>query len=124
MSLDDLSARLCCESYDIFALGCIVTGLRLVRELTAIIRESNPQAVIIAGNSVASSIPELLLRNTEVDVAVMSESDITIVELLRALLGGWPIRGIKGICYLEDDTFRQNPMQDLIPDLDQVDFLP
>jgi radical SAM superfamily enzyme YgiQ (UPF0313 family) len=122
MSIEDLRMRIRRETYDIYALGCIVTSLRLVAEITSVIRESNPEAVIIAGNSVASSIPELLLRNTEVDIAVIGEGDVTIVELLGALMKGRPLGKIKGIAFLDGDRFVQCPRRELIPDLDTIGF--
>jgi anaerobic magnesium-protoporphyrin IX monomethyl ester cyclase len=122
LSPDDLRARLEKDKYDIFAFGCIVTAFRLVKELASIIRDSNPDAIIIAGNSVVTSIPELLLRSTEVDIGVMSEGDVTIVELLRALLGGRPFDTIDGIVYLDGDRVVRTAARRLIPDLDQIGF--
>jgi radical SAM superfamily enzyme YgiQ (UPF0313 family) len=101
MSIEDLCERIRREKYDICALGCIVTSLRLVKEIASVIREINPKATIIAGNSVASSIPELLLRNTEVDIAVVGEGDVTIVELLEAIMKDRPLYEVRGIGFLD-----------------------
>ena len=122
MSVKDIRERLKPETYDIYALGCIVSSLRLVAEITSGIRESNPAAVIIAGNSVASSIPELLLRNTEVDIAVMGEGDVTIVELLEALMKGRPLDNIEGIAFLDGDILVRSPQRELVSDLDTIGF--
>jgi radical SAM superfamily enzyme YgiQ (UPF0313 family) len=78
--------------------------------------------VIIAGNSVASSIPELLLRNTEVDIAVMGEGDVTIVELLEALMKGRSLDNIKGIAFLDGDSLVRSPQRELVSDLDTIGF--
>ena len=43
--------------YDVYLMGCIVTGYRHIKSLTRMIRESNPAAKIVLGNSVATSIP-------------------------------------------------------------------
>ncbi len=122
MTMDDLKDQIQGEAYDICALGCVVTGFRQVREIVSVIRDDNPEAMIIAGNTLASSIPELLLRNTEVDIAVIGEGDVTIVQLLRALINNQPFEDIKGIAYLKDNIFHQNQMQDLIIDMDKIIF--
>jgi len=122
MSVNDLRERLRRETYDIYGLGCVVSSLRLVAEITSVIRESNPAAVIIAGNSVASSIPELLLRNTEVDIAVMGEGDVTIVELLEALMEGRPLDNIEGIAFLDGDILVRSPQRELVSNLDTIGF--
>ncbi|KKM68625.1 hypothetical protein LCGC14_1458990 [marine sediment metagenome] len=76
------------KKYDVVAFGCIVTGYRIVKEVSRIIRETNPNVTIICGNTVASSIPIHLLLNTEVDIAVMGEGDIAIVEIINTLKKG------------------------------------
>lgn len=96
--------------------------MRLVKEIASVIRDSNPDAVIIAGNSVATSIPELLLRNTEVNIAVMGEGDVTIVELVEALKEKRQLKEIEGIAFLDDDTFIQTPLRNPIPNLDTIGF--
>lgn len=122
MSVDDLRDMLEKETYDIYAVGCIVSSFRLVKEIASVIRETNPMAVIIAGNSVASSIPKLLLQNTEVNIAIMGESDITIVEVLQALMEDRPLGSIHGISFLNDDVFVQTSPMSVIPDLDTIGF--
>jgi radical SAM superfamily enzyme YgiQ (UPF0313 family) len=66
--------------------GCIVTGYKIAKEVARIIRKLNKDVFIIAGNSVAFSIPELLLKNTEVDLAVIGEGDRAIVDILSKRL--------------------------------------
>lgn len=102
MTMDELERRVAADASDVYAVGCIVTGFRLVEEIAEIARRSNPEAVIIAGNSVATSIPEILLRNTEVDVAVMGEADQTIVELLAAIRDGAPLDDVAGLVFVRD----------------------
>jgi radical SAM superfamily enzyme YgiQ (UPF0313 family) len=90
------------KKFDIVCMGCIVTGYKYVKEICALVRKHNPNAVIIIGNSVATSIYKTLLTRTEADVAVMGEGDITIIELLQyieANKGDNDFRNIKGISY-------------------------
>jgi len=63
--------------FDLMAMGCIVTGYRYVKALAAQAREANPKVTIVVGNTVASSIPEILLTHTEADIAVLGEGDRT-----------------------------------------------
>jgi anaerobic magnesium-protoporphyrin IX monomethyl ester cyclase len=122
LSIEDLREHLQRKTYDIVALGTIVTALKLVRDIAATIREINPVTTIIAGNSVATSIPEMLLRNTEIDIAVLGEGDITIVELLRALDTNTDLNQVKGIAFLRDGKFVKTAARELIPNLDEIGF--
>lgn len=122
MPVAELRARLTRQKYDVYAFGCIVSSFKLVREIAALIREVNPAAVIIAGNSVASSIPELLLKNTEIDIAVMGEGDVTIVELLTALAHGTGLGAIEGIAFLEGGAVVRTKHREPISNLDLIGF--
>lgn len=72
LSMQDLEAILSRAAADVYALGCIVTGFRLVRQISALAKKINPK-------SVGTSILEILLRHTDVEVAVMGEGDITFI---------------------------------------------
>jgi anaerobic magnesium-protoporphyrin IX monomethyl ester cyclase len=122
MSVAELDTALARKPYDIVAFGCLVTAFNLVSELATCIRRNNPQAVIIAGNSVASAIPELLLSHTDVDVAVLGEGDRTIVELLRALLHKEPLEGVAGIAHRKDGNIHQTVRRSTVAELDTIGF--
>ena len=123
LSMDNLREHLQ-KKYDIVALGTIVTALKLVREIALLVRESNPVATIIAGNSVSTSIPEMLLRQTEVDIAVLGEGDVTIVDLLSALnsKANSALDQVKGIAFLRDGEFVKTSAREVIPNLDEIGF--
>lgn len=96
---DEVDALIAKEKYDVVAMGCIVTGYSKVKKLCKRIRSIHNDAVIIVGNSVATSIYKILLTRTEADIAVMGEGDITIVELLHALENGNDVSSVKGIAW-------------------------
>jgi len=100
---EQIQKHLSDNKYDVVCMGCIVTGYKHVKRWSKVIKESNPGCVIIVGNSVATSIPNLLLENTEVDVAVMGEGDEVILELLTAIHKKKPLHDIAGI-YFKDDN--------------------
>ena len=110
------------QKYDVVLLGTIVTGYKYVKRLCALIREENPNAVIVVGNTVASSIPEILLSKTEADVAVIGEGDVTVVELLKNLKGWWGWEG-PGIMWKDRGKIRSWPNRKPIPNLDLLPFI-
>lgn len=113
------------KEYDVVCLGCIVTGYKYVKQLAEQVKRRHPRAVIVAGNSVATSIPESLLTNTGVDIAVMGEGDITIVELLAAIAAGRPWDGVAGICFKKNGVIVHTPARPVIANisaLPPIDF--
>ena len=115
------------EKYDVVALSSIASGYKMVKELCQTIRNYQPQAIIIAGNTVASSIPIILLRFTEVNVAVIGEGDDTIVDLLNQIkIDPKGLYNVRGIYYkLGNDkitkTFDRPPIASL-DDLPWINF--
>jgi anaerobic magnesium-protoporphyrin IX monomethyl ester cyclase len=111
------------KRYDVICLGCLVTGYKIVKGLTSALRGVQPSATIIAGNSVATSIPDTLLYNTEVDIAVMLEGEITIVELLNCLSRGESLEKVKGIAYKSGDGIVHTQKQPLVKDISSLPFI-
>ncbi len=116
----EIEAYLSRTTYDVVCFGAIVTGYRHVKSLMLRVRKHNPEAIIIGGNTVASSIPELLLMNTEVDVAVMAEGDETIVDLLQAVEQGRSLETVPGIVFEQDGQMVNTPARPVIKDLDSL----
>ena len=87
------------DKYDVVLMGCIVTGYKYVKSLVEKIKKQSPSTIIGVGNSVATSIPEELLRFTKADVAFLGEGDETDVEFLQVLERKEDWSSVKGIAY-------------------------
>ena len=73
----------------------------------------------------ATSIVGTLLTCTKTDVAIMSEGDETIVDLLRTLSVSGPLEEVRGICFERDGEIVRTPDRPLISDisnLPKIDF--
>ena len=120
ISYETLENRIREIKFDVLGMGCIVTGYRIVKKIAKIARKINKNAKIIAGNSVASSIPEILLKNTEVDIAVIGEGDITIVELLNAIENNLTLSNIDGICYKDNKEIIKTDERKVIKNINDI----
>lgn len=113
------------KCYDVVFMGCIVTGYGKVKSLAGKIKEIHPQAKIIVGNSVATSVHETLLLKTRVDIAVIGEGDETVVDILDALASGRSQHEVQGICFIEAgkvvQTLPRSPLGD-ISSLPLIDY--
>lgn len=114
----DLEEMLKNQEFDVVAFGAIVTGYKIVKSLSAMIRRIKPNAVIVAGNSVASSVPEILLSNTDVDIAVIGEGEVTIIEVLDRLKNSRSLDDIKGIYFKKEGRIISTPKRECIQNID------
>lgn len=105
------------NKYDIICIGCMVTGYKIVKTLSSLIKEFYPETIIIVGNSVATSIVNTLLTNTKVDIAVMGEGDESIVDLLKTIHEGKPLNDVRGICFVKEGKIIATPARPLIRDI-------
>lgn len=121
---EEVYAFLTNNIYDVYMMGTLITGYKTVKKYAEWIRRINPNAIIIVGNSVASSIPEMLLRNTEVDIASLGEGDITTIELLNTLEAKGDLREVAGIAYIDDEgMYIQTQARAPIMNLDELGFI-
>jgi len=114
--------RIASVKADAFGLGGIVTAFNNVVDTAAYIRKAHPNALIFAGNTVAYSIPEILLRNSEISVVVLGEGETTTLELIKAMQEGKPLSTIPGLMF-------KTPSGELIntgerPPIEEIDTLP
>lgn len=108
------------KKFDVAVFGCLVTGYKIVKWLAQVVKDKDPRIPVVVGNSVVTSIPELLLSKTKVDIGVIGEGDITIVELLKALIDGSPLDGVQGICFKRDGRVVMTPKREVVSDINQI----
>lgn len=88
------------------------------KRIAAFIRKEFPAVTIISGGAHTSIMPEQVLKETDIDIAVFGEGDITIQEIAN----NKPFRSIKGIAYKDKGKIKRNPPRPLIQDLDKLPF--
>jgi anaerobic magnesium-protoporphyrin IX monomethyl ester cyclase len=111
------------KRYDVVCMGCIVTGYRIVKALVSVVRQCHPYCKIIVGNSVATSIVDTLLTRTKADIAVISEGDETIVDLLQTISKSGRLEEVQGICFKDGDKIVSTPPRKVIKDISSLPFI-
>ncbi len=99
LSRKDFQTRLASVKADAFGIGGIVTAYNNAVDAASYIRAAHPGAFIFAGNTVAYSIPELLLKTSEVSAIVLGEGEMTAAELMKAVRDGRPLTEVKGLMF-------------------------
>lgn len=95
---------------------------KVARHMANAIKKENPDIKIIAGGPHATMYTEELLKNGEIDYAVIGEGEITILELIREIEKGTIYPQIDGIAYLRDYKYIQTKPRIYIEDLDSIPF--
>ena len=109
--------------YDCVGISAIITAYNFVKKFSRIVREKYPELPIIVGNGISISCPETLLKNSEVDVIVIDEGELTLAELVERITDRKRYKDIKGIWYKDEDgSIRTTPFRERITDLDSLPF--
>lgn len=115
--------------FDVVLVGGLTPVYNYIIKLSKFIKSVNPDAKIVVGGSVAMPIPEVLLRNSRVDIVCTGEGEITIVELLTRLEEDLnaQLDDIAGICYKKSNDENKivfTQPRPLLQNLDEQSALP
>ncbi len=72
-------------------------------------------AVVVAGGSHASAVPESLLASPHVDYVIRGEGEKAFVDFLRHLLGRSPVEAVPNLAYKRGGAIIYNPIEDNFP---------
>ena len=113
------------DNWDVVALGGITTTYRSIRHVSEIARRICPEAVLMLGGGILTSIPrDMMGFLPQIDVGVIGEAFVTFPELLAMIdEGGSDWERIPGtISRKADGGFKLGPMRGLIDDLDSLPY--
>jgi len=120
---DQINDFLAKHHYDIVGLGNIVSSYRITKKLCIQVKQAMPNALVVVGNTVATSIPELLLsRIPAVDIAVIGEGDRTIVDIVTKVSQKKPWQTVPGIAYRSDGMIVKTGKRKPIPRMEDIPF--
>lgn len=90
------------EGTDVLGICTFEDNFPFVNELMTMVKDARPDVPIICGGSLVTSVPHVFMEHTACDIAVISEGEITILELMESYCAGrWEkdLPSIRGICF-------------------------
>ncbi len=121
LSIKDAVKRTLDSSPQVVGFGGMVTRFRFVKQLAEKIRRELPGVFMLAGNSGATTVPEIYLKSCGLNCVVLGEGEITSVELVRTLQEGTDWHSVPGIAWLDDKgELKESPHREMIQALDSI----
>lgn len=105
---------------DVIAMGTLTSHYGWIKGFARLCKEIYPLAPLIIGNTLGTSVPQVLLEKTCMDYCVMGEGEITIIELLAALDLGAPVEEIPGLAYRNNGRMMITPERETIKDVSRI----
>lgn len=125
--LEEFQRLMAREKFDILLLisslmnPCLnVLGENISPDIANIGKRINPECVIIKDGIAATMYTEEVLTSKTADIAVIGESDITCIEVIKCLLNGGDLADVAGIAFLDKGKLNKLKSRELIADIDQL----
>lgn len=105
-------------------LGITLTTRQVnsVAKIIKIIKEINPNILCVIGGVHPSALPERTLEETNADVCVFGEGELTMLEIAKAFTEGREFDSIEGIVFKKGNLIKKNFPRALIEHLDSLPF--
>jgi radical SAM superfamily enzyme YgiQ (UPF0313 family) len=107
---------------DILGFSILTTYIFRAKKIISTLRQSLKAATYVVGGIHPTVLPEESLSFLDADIAVVSEGEHTMKEIVRNLSAHASLASIKGIVYKDCGKIVKNPPRELIEDLDSVPF--
>ena len=101
--LDDIENIISSYKPDIVGISALTLEAPAMFQIAQLIKTIDKSLPVIAGGPHTSSVPEEVIQNNNIDIAVIGEGEITFKEILDAFEGDKALRNIDGICFRADN---------------------
>lgn len=110
------------QGTDVLGVATFEDNFPFVAELADRVKRENPDLPVVLGGSLVTSVPHVFFAHTRCDVAVISEGEVTVLELMEAFTRGdlaASLPRIRGLWYREPGgAVKATPPRGQLADLD------
>lgn len=110
------------KKWDVIGLSGLITTYGYQKWIAGVIKEAQPDAFLVSGGGLVTSIPDLVMDRIPVDALVIGEGEITMDELVSALRSQEDLAGVKGLVWRDGKKVVTNKPRPNIADLDSIPF--
>lgn len=106
---------------DIVGISCMYTAYSGdAHRVARIIKDMDQSIPLVMGGAHASTFPELVLKDNNIDFVAHLEGEQTFLELVRCLEKKGDVSTVQGISFMKDGALHKNPERPFIDDLDTI----
>jgi anaerobic magnesium-protoporphyrin IX monomethyl ester cyclase len=120
MHMDDFFHDL--SPYDVIGVSVGIDTLKHVRDIITYIKEIDPDLPVIIGGPPIFFQPDIWLKETGADIAVIGEAEVTLPELCIAIAEKSDLTQVDGIIFNSKEQLIKTKTRQNIKNIDQVPF--
>lgn len=123
LSEKEIIERLKIFSPMIVGISCAYTAHdKDVKDIARLIKNFNEKIIVVVGGAHASSNPNFVLEDNNIDIVVKGEGELTFLELVKKIKERVDYKNIIGIIYKSDGKIIFNNDREYVKDLDTLPF--
>ena len=101
---------------DIVGITATTPLMNQLRDISVLVKDISKNILVIGGGPHPSALPEETLQETMLDVVLVGEADYSFAEICD----GYPLSGVLGISYRNDNQIFSTRARSLITNLDEL----
>lgn len=107
---------------DIVAISAVTMEANCMHDIAKKIKTEFPKCKVVVGGPHPTAFTKKTLDDSNIDVAVIGEGEMTFYELVEAFDKGNDISHINGIAFIKDGAMMRTQDREYIKDLDSIPF--
>jgi radical SAM superfamily enzyme YgiQ (UPF0313 family) len=108
--------------FDVVGITAMTFTLLDVVASVRIIKETNPDCVVVLGGAHVHLFPEETINLKGVDYLIQGEGEYSILQFIKALEDRQTLSDVSGLVYLENSCYHNNGITSCIEDLNELGF--
>ena len=113
--LDDIENIIFSYKPDIVGISALTLEAPVMFQIAQLVKTLDRRLPVVAGGPHASSVPDGVIQNSNIDIAVIGEGEITFKEILEAFEGKKELVCIDGICFRTDNEIVNSRFEMILP---------
>lgn len=123
LSFGDIEKKILEFSPDVVGVSCLFSAqIENVYRICQIAKKINNNIITLLGGAHPSALPEEVLKNKNVDFAILGEGEITLKKLLETIETGKELSDIEGVSFKVDGHLTVYPRKIYQENLDNIPF--
>ncbi|MFH1711517.1 MAG: radical SAM protein [Nanoarchaeota archaeon] len=105
---------------DVVGIPTYCTTISRGYKVAEIIKKLNPNTKVVLGGAQATTEPQKMISNPNVDFVIYGEGEVTFENLLICLKNNSKLSGVNGLVWKNKGKIITNPPQEIIKNLDDI----
>ena len=107
---------------EVIGISALTVEAGYLHSIAQLTKSINKSIKIVVGGPYVTAIPETVVKDSNIDIGVIGEGEVTFKELMDAFEYNLPLNSIKGIIYKQNGNIIKTPDRPYIENVDELPF--